>query len=133
RECSKEWGFDHLESKTAVSWRRWNQPDGSTLLETSASSQPISQRNGAVRKSRRWHVSKYLVVANQTLGGDHLMDEVRRRAAAGPSSFYVIVPNTHSVDAARGSGTPVALAAMSASTEEEDHRASLIAQSRLHQ
>jgi len=78
-------------------------------------------------------VSKYLVVANQTLGGDHLMDEVRRRAAAGPSSFYVIVPNTHSVDAARGSGTPVALAAMSASTEEEDHRASLIAQSRLHQ
>ena len=56
-------------------------------------------------------MSKYLVVANQTLGGDHLMDEVRRRAAAGPSSFCVIVPNTHSVDAARGSGTPVALAA----------------------
>ena len=79
-------------------------------------------------------MSKYLVVANQTLGGDHLMDEVRRRAAAGPSSFYVVVPNTHSGDSARASGAPVALAAMSASTEEEeDHRATLIAQSRLHQ
>ena len=81
-------------------------------------------------------MSKYLVVANQTLGGEHLMDEVRRRAAAGPSSFYVVVPNTHSGDSARGSGAPVALAGMSASTdeeEEEDHRATLIAQSRLHQ
>ncbi len=62
------------------------------------------------------------------------MDEVRRRAAAGPSSFYVVVPNTHSGDAARASGAPVALAAMSASTDEEaDHRATHIAQSRLHQ
>jgi hypothetical protein len=65
------------------------------------------------------------------------MDEVRRRAAAGPSSFYVVVPNTHSGDSARASGAPVALAGMSASTdeeeEEEDHRATLIAQSRLHQ
>src|SRR2546430_16581394 len=93
--------------------------------------QPISRRSWAVRKSRRSIVSKYLVVANQTLGGDQLMDEVRRRAAAGQSSFYVVVPNTHSVDAARVSGAPVALAAISASTEEEgDHRATLIAQSR---
>jgi hypothetical protein len=65
------------------------------------------------------------------------MDEVRRRAAAGPSSFYVVVPNTHSGDSARVAGAPVALAGMSASTdeeeEEEDHRATLIAQSRLHQ
>ena len=43
RECSKEWRFVHLESKTAVSWRRWNQPDGSTLLGTSASSAPTDQ------------------------------------------------------------------------------------------
>ena len=63
------------------------------------------------------------------------MDEVRRRGAAGQSSFYVVVPNTHSIDAAGVSGAPVALAAISASTEEEaaDHRATLIAQSRLHQ
>jgi len=50
-------------------------------------------------------VGKYLIVANQTLGGDHLMEEVRRRAADGASSFYVVVPNTRSVDAARPVGT----------------------------
>ena len=77
-------------------------------------------------------MSKYLVVANQTLGGDHLIEEVRRRAAAGPSSFYVLVPNTRSVDAARASGAPLAPATTS-SSEEEDHRATMICQSRLHQ
>jgi hypothetical protein len=78
-------------------------------------------------------VSKYLVVANQTLGGDQLMAEVRRRAAAGPSSFFVVVPNTHSLDTG-ASAAPVALAAMSAALEEEaDRRATLIAQSRLNQ
>ena len=58
-------------------------------------------------------MGRYLVVANQTLGGDQLMGEVRRRAAAGPSSFYVIVP--------RGVAA------------EDEHRATLIAQSRLNQ
>jgi hypothetical protein len=77
-------------------------------------------------------VSKYLVVANQTLAGDQLMAEVRRRAAAGPSSFYVVVPNTRSVDATRASGAPLAPATATVSAEE-DHRATLIAQSRLHQ
>jgi len=43
------------------------------------------------------------------------MAEVRRRAAAGPSSFYVIVPNTRSAAA------------------EDEHRATLTAQSRLNQ
>ena len=82
----------------------------------------------------RWIVGKYLVVANQTLGGEHLIEEVRRRAAAGPSAFYVVVPNTRAVDAARASGAPLAPAAvMSGSSEDEDHRATLIAQSRLHQ
>ncbi len=60
-------------------------------------------------------MGRYLVVANQTLGGDQLMAEVRRRAAAGPSSFYVIVPNTRSAAA------------------EDEHRATLTAQSRLNQ
>jgi GABA permease len=77
-------------------------------------------------------VSKYLVVANQTLGGAQLMDEVRRRAAAGPSSFYVVVPNTRSVDAARASGAALAPATVTVSAEE-DHRATLISESRLHQ
>ena len=37
-------------------------------------------------------MTRYLVVANQTIGGDELMDEIRRRIASGPSSFYVLVP-----------------------------------------
>ena len=89
-------------------------------------------KNWAETQWRRSIVSKYLIVANQTLGGDHLMDEVRRRAAAGASSFYVVVPNTRWVDAARASGAPLAPATVSASAEE-DHRATLISQSRLHQ
>jgi GABA permease len=77
-------------------------------------------------------VGKYLIVANQTLGGDQLMEEVRRRAAAAPSSFHVVVPNTHSADIVAHASVPLELAAMSAE-EEEDHRATLIAQGRLHQ
>ena len=70
-------------------------------------------------------MGKYLLVANQTLGGEHLIEEVRRQAAAGPSAFYVVVPNTRAVDAARASGAPLAPAAvMSGSSEDEDHRAS---------
>jgi MFS transporter, SP family, sugar:H+ symporter len=37
---------------------------------------------------------RYLVVANQTLGGAELQEELRNRAEAGESSFYVLVPNT---------------------------------------
>lgn len=49
----------------------------------------------------------YLVVANQTLGGEHLLAELRRRVADGPSHFHVVVPAntspggwTHTVDEA---------------------------------
>src|SRR4029450_2941680 len=50
---------------------------------------------------------RYLVVANQTLGGRELREEIRKRVAAGDSSFYVLVPNTraahyHVVPAAGG-------------------------------
>jgi hypothetical protein len=50
---------------------------------------------------------RYLIVANQTLGGRELWEEIRTRAAAGDSSFYVLVPNTraahyHVVPAAGG-------------------------------
>ena len=37
-------------------------------------------------------MSRYLIVANQTIGGSELMDEIRRRVASGHSSFYVVVP-----------------------------------------
>jgi hypothetical protein len=78
-------------------------------------------------------VGKYLVVANQTLGGDQLMEAVRQRAAAGPSSFYVVVPNTRSIDVAPASGAPLPPGSAGVGVEEQDHRATLIAQSRLHQ
>jgi hypothetical protein len=39
---------------------------------------------------------RVLVVANQTLGGEHLDDAVRSRAEAGDTSFFVLVPATHS-------------------------------------
>jgi hypothetical protein len=50
---------------------------------------------------------RYLLVANQTLGGQELRDEVRKRVAAGDASFFVLVPNTraanyHVVPAAGG-------------------------------
>ncbi|HZA60366.1 MAG TPA: hypothetical protein VE754_01625 [Actinomycetota bacterium] len=37
---------------------------------------------------------RYLVVANQTLGGRHLIEAVRERIATGPSEFHVVVPAT---------------------------------------
>jgi hypothetical protein len=36
----------------------------------------------------------YLVVANQTLGGEHLIARIRERMAAEPSSFHIVVPAT---------------------------------------
>src|SRR4051794_33605881 len=40
-------------------------------------------------------LQQYLVVANLTLGGDHLLDEIRRRVVqAGPYRFHVLVPAT---------------------------------------
>lgn len=39
-------------------------------------------------------VHRYLVVANQTLGGEPLFARIRELARAGPSAFYVVVPRT---------------------------------------
>jgi hypothetical protein len=52
-------------------------------------------------------VRRYLVVANQTLLDLELRKELYKRIEAGPSSFYVLVPNTsaahyHVVPAAGG-------------------------------
>lgn len=43
-------------------------------------------------------MSRYLVIGNQTLEGEGLLAEVRRRQEKEPSSFYVVVPNTRAVD-----------------------------------
>jgi GABA permease len=37
---------------------------------------------------------RYLIVANQTLGGDDLLHVVRSRLEAGPAEFWVLVPAT---------------------------------------
>lgn len=40
-------------------------------------------------------MTRYLVVANQTLGGEHLLAEMRRRSDADPgASFHLLVPAT---------------------------------------
>jgi hypothetical protein len=39
-------------------------------------------------------VRRYLVVANQTLGGDQLVGAIRERMAAGASHFHLLVPAT---------------------------------------
>ena len=37
----------------------------------------------------------YLIVANLTLGGEHLWEAVRARMAEGPCHFHVLVPAAH--------------------------------------
>jgi hypothetical protein len=39
-------------------------------------------------------VRRYLVVANQTLGGEELLSAIQARMAAGPSHFHLLVPAT---------------------------------------
>jgi hypothetical protein len=46
---------------------------------------------------------RYLVVADQTLGGDRLMEAIRR-VVAGPDSFYVLVLKTPPIQAPGTSG-----------------------------
>jgi hypothetical protein len=41
---------------------------------------------------------RYLVVANQTLGGEHLAETVRGCLATGPSAFHILVPATQPRD-----------------------------------
>jgi hypothetical protein len=38
---------------------------------------------------------RYLVVANQTLAGEHLTDKVKEYLAGGESQFHILVPATH--------------------------------------
>jgi hypothetical protein len=38
---------------------------------------------------------RYLVVANRTLGGDHLIDALRQRIGQGECAVHVLVPASH--------------------------------------
>jgi hypothetical protein len=42
----------------------------------------------------------YLIIANQTLGGAELQQEIRRRSGSEPSEFWVLVPATPQSDLA---------------------------------
>ena len=55
-------------------------------------------------------IRTYLVVANQTLGGEHLVAKVRECMAAGPCRFHVVVPATPSAEHTWTEGEAVALA-----------------------
>jgi hypothetical protein len=72
---------------------------------------------------------RYLVIANQTLAESELTEAIRQRLEQGPSSFYVLVPNTRAADlAARiARGAPIAPAVGDATidslaTEHAQHR-----------
>ena len=43
-------------------------------------------------------MNRYLVVANQTLAGEHLVKEVRARLSAGRCQFHILVPATPPAD-----------------------------------
>lgn len=43
-------------------------------------------------------MARYLVVANQTLAGDHLADKIKACMDAGASTFHVVVPATAPTD-----------------------------------
>src|SRR5207237_2282508 len=45
-------------------------------------------------------MARYLIVANQTLGGDLLIEQVRQLLSQGACSFHVVVPATHTKDQA---------------------------------
>jgi GABA permease len=45
---------------------------------------------------------RYLVVANRTLGGDHILRAVRQRMHAEPSEFWLVVPAVRPASARTG-------------------------------
>lgn len=45
---------------------------------------------------------RYLIVANQTLGGDELAHVIGQRAKAEPSEFFIVVPATPFLEMAAG-------------------------------
>ncbi len=80
---------------------------------------------------------RYLVVANQTLQGADLRKELRKRIEAGPSSFYVLVPNTsaanHRVVPAAGGIIPMPSMVTDYGGPATDEEATVQARQRLNQ
>ena len=68
---------------------------------------------------------RYLVIANQTLAEAELSEAIRQRMESGPSSFYVLVPNTDHGDLAarisRSAPVGPALGDPTADTQHTEH------------
>ena len=65
--------------------------------------------------TRRWgviSVRRYLVVANQTLGGPKLADKLWECMSAGPCRFYLVVPATPTSQFLEPISQPLSLAAV---------------------
>ena len=45
--------------------------------------------------SKEVRMRRYLVVANQTLGGEALLAKLRTLVESGPASIHILVPATH--------------------------------------
>jgi hypothetical protein len=69
-------------------------------------------------------VRRYLVVANQTLGGEELATAIQSRMAAGPCHFHLLVPATPAgqLDPGRLPGAPEGPAAATPGTEGLDRK-----------
>jgi hypothetical protein len=52
---------------------------------------------------------RYLIVANQTLGGDELVQLITQRAKAEPSEFFIIAPATPVLEMSAGAEAMVAM------------------------
>ena len=57
---------------------------------------------------RWWIVRRYLVVANQTLGGEELWGAIRERIAGGDCHFHLLVPATPAAQLDPGDSAEVA-------------------------
>ncbi len=81
-------------------------------------------------------MDEYLVVANQTLGGEELERTVRERIERGDSSFYVLVPVTPPHDESGWSGGFIAYEGMSGDEarawfeQDAEHRRKLMEEAR---
>lgn len=106
-ELTAHLGEDH--GVDAQRFERYRYPAGKESLA------PLYTEAGSDTDSRR----RFLVVANQTLGGEALTEQVRARLADHPGSlFYVVVPATHSAHYAAAASTGEEAAAPAPTPDE---------------
>ncbi|MDH4146976.1 MAG: dodecin family protein [Acidimicrobiia bacterium] len=73
--------------------------EGTTVYRVRLSvSYRFDRRRRSAETGETQVVRRYLVVANQTVGGPALTGAIRERMSAGPAEFHVVVPATMSRD-----------------------------------